>query len=258
MLKFLYNYQVVMSFSPEVSTHALMLRCQPAVNAMQHIDEEHLVMPPSFRMNRGIDAYGNRIISGSTMLPHSSLAYVSCGIVSQGEYVIPDGSPKPYYRMPSRLTVPSAEMEELEIEELADTSLPIYDKALLISRKVNGMISYSPGSTSLMTTAAEAFALGKGVCQDYAHIMIALCRLHGITARYANGFIIGEGVTHAWVEVHDGYAWRAIDPTHDTFIYSGYIKLAHGRDALDCTVDRGTFTGLTAQHTDISVTVAAL
>lgn len=61
MLKFLYNYQVVMSFSPEVSTHALMLRCQPAVNAMQHIDEEHLVMPPSFRMNRGIDAYGNRI-----------------------------------------------------------------------------------------------------------------------------------------------------------------------------------------------------
>lgn len=258
MLRFLYNYQVITSFSSAVTTHALMLRCQPAVNTMQHIDEEHLVIPHAFRMNRGFDAYGNRIIYGGTMIPHSSLAYVSSGIVAQGEYVIPDLSPAPYYRIPSRLTIPSKEMEETVIEGIEAAGMTPYDKALLISKKVNSMIEYCPLSTGITTTAAEAFAMKKGVCQDYAHIMVSLCRLHGITARYANGFIIGEGVTHAWVEVYDGYAWRAIDPTHDTFIYSGYIKLAHGRDALDCTVDRGLFTGVTSQKTEISVTVVAL
>lgn len=258
MLKFLYNYQVVTSFSSPVTTHALMLRCQPAVNAMQHIDEEHLILPPMFSMSRGIDAYGNRTVYGSTLVPHSTLAYISCGIVSQGEYIIPDASPKPYYLVASRLTLPSAEMERMEIDGADDTRLSPYDRALLICHAVNSVITYESGSTTLQTTAAEAFALRKGVCQDYAHIMIALCRLHGIAARYSNGFIIGEGVTHAWVEVHDSYAWRGIDPTHDTFICSGYIKLAHGRDALDCTVDRGTFIGLTTQKTDISVTVAAL
>lgn len=260
MLKYLYNYQVATQFAQAVTTHTVMLRCQPAVNASQRIEQEHVVLPGIFRMSGGTDAYGNRILYGSTREPHQSLVYVSTGIVAQGEYSIPDTAPAPYYRMPSRLTFPSAEIMALKIPGLntledEDADLPPYEKALLICHAVNGLLKYESHTTLVTTSAAEALSQGKGVCQDYAHLMISICRLHGIYARYANGFIIGEGETHAWVEVHDGYAWRALDPTHDTPVCSGYIKLAHGRDALDCTVDRGTFVGPTSQETHISVTL---
>lgn len=255
MLRFLYNYQVVTSFTQEVTNHALMLRCQPTCNNMQRVEEEHLVFSSIFRMHHGMDAYGNRIIYGGTREPHHTLAYVSTGIVAQGEYCIPDNNPAPYYRIPSRLTMPSDEMKEMVAE--IDIRKP-YDAALEISHIVNSLLQYAPATTLIGTSAAEALRQRKGVCQDFAHLMIALCRMKGITARYVNGFIMGEGETHAWVEVHDGYAWRAIDPTHDTFVYSGYIKLSHGRDALDCTVDRGIFMGVTRQHTKVNVLLAAL
>lgn len=222
---------------------------------MQMLEEEHIVFSPIFRMHHGTDCYGNRILYGATREPHRALVYASTGIVSQGEYRIRDNSPSPYYRMPSRLTMPTEEMRTLlEGVDAKD----VYEAALQISHTVNGLLEYSPFSTIIGTTAAEVMKQRKGVCQDFAHLMIALCRMRGITARYVNGFIMGEGETHAWVEVHDGYAWRAIDPTHDTFIYSGYIKLSHGRDAFDCTVDRGTFMGVAQQETKVSVTVAPI
>lgn len=257
MLRYLYNYQVVTSFTQEVMTHALMLRCMPARNACQHIDEEHIVFSPLFRMHHGTDAYGNRILYGGTRDAHNVLAYVSTGIVSQGEYIIPESQPQPFYSIPSALTLPTEEIIALA------ASLPrhrdVYEQAMEASHAVNTLMEYVPHSTLLGTTASDAFQQKRGVCQDFAHIMIVLCRQMGIPARYVNGFIMGEGETHAWVEVYDGYAWRAIDPTHDTFVCSGYIKLAHGRDALDCTVDRGTFMGAAQQReTSISVTVHEL
>ena len=62
-------------------------------------------------------------------------------------------------------------------------------------------MAYTHGVTGVRTTAAEAFALRRGVCQDYAHIMLALCRLCDLPARYVSGHLLGEGGTHAWVDV---------------------------------------------------------
>lgn len=254
MASFLYNYQVVTNFATPVMDHALMLRCQPMRSLFQRIEEEHVVIPDIYRLSRGTDAYGNRILYGGTREQHSVLAYVSTGIVTQTEYVIPDASPAPYYGVPSRLTQPSLQMQQCKMVLSGTTE----ERAMQIAHEVNGMLEYTPGSTVLGTTAAEAFELKKGVCQDYAHLMIAFCRMNGIMARYVNGFVVGEGETHAWVEYYDGYAWRAIDPTYDTRVYPGYIKLAHGRDAFDCTVDRGTFMGVTQQQTSIKVMVKDL
>ena len=85
--------------------------------------------------------------------------------------------------------------------------------------------------------------------------MIALCRQRGIPARYVNGFLTGEGETHAWVEIFDGYNWLGFDPTHGRCISDGYVKLAHGRDVRDCSVSRGLYTGQAAQQTTIHVTL---
>ena len=119
-------------------------------------------------------------------------------------------------------------------------------------RRINGWVyramTYRADVTGVRTTAADALALGQGVCQDYAHVMLALCRLLGIPARYASGHLVGEGGTHAWVEVlvaasaHPGQAMVvALDPTHDREVGTNYLTIVVGRDYLDVAPTSGTF-----------------
>jgi len=115
-------------------------------------------------------------------------------------------------------------------------------------------LTYEYGITGVRTTAAAAVAGGKGVCQDYAHVMIALCRAAGLPARYVSGHLVGEGGSHAWVEVvvpdpstagGDGRAVAvAFDPTHDRRAGRGYLTVAFGRDYADVAPTSGTFEGI--------------
>jgi len=114
---------------------------------------------------------------------------------------------------------------------------------------------YESGSTGVETTAEEAFSSGKGVCQDYAHIFICLLRMANISARYVCGLIVGEGESHAWVEVACDGMFIGIDPTYNKFINDEYIKLGVGRDANDCSMNRGVMWGGGKQTQEISVVV---
>ncbi|MGN1262993.1 MAG: transglutaminase family protein, partial [Prevotella sp.] len=187
-------------------------------------------------------------------------------IVSMTSYkVAADALPLMLWCLPSRLThctdTPADISHSLcrpdfkDAESSGQTLTADFDLAVSIAHEVHGMMEYAPGVTDVGTTAADALAIRRGVCQDYAHIMIALCRRAGMAARYVCGFLCGTGQTHAWVEVFDGYSWRGIDPTNDVCIDYGYIKLAHGRDASDCAVSRGMFGGEARQTmvTDVKV-----
>lgn len=92
-----------------------------------------------------------------------------------------------------------------------------------------------------------ARAGGHGVCQDYAHVFIALARLAGWHARYCMGLTVGEGATHAWAEIYYEGAWHGFDPTRDCRTDASYLRFATGRDAADCPVEQGTFYGLADQ-----------
>lgn len=129
------------------------------------------------------------------------------------------------------------------------------EKAVCVMDYLYTHFEYVPGVTDVETTAAGALRLGRGVCQDYAHIMTAVMRYMGIPARYVNGLMIGEGATHAWVEIYTDGGWYGLDPTNDLHIDDYYIKLAHGRDYGDCVVDRGIFLGNAAQEQKIYVNV---
>lgn len=213
-----------------------------------------MLYPSDFSMNDGTDAFGNRTIYGGTTKPHNSLAYISSGIVELDWYRIPADKAEPYYICATKKTTLCPEM----ITGLNDLPSSPIDKAMALSHHVFANMQYVPLSTGTETTATEAFMAHKGVCQDYSHILIALCRHYGIPARYVNGFIAGEGETHAWVEIYDGEAWLGIDPTHDCQIMTGYIKIAHGRDADDCHVNRGSYFGNACQQTEIHVIVNEL
>lgn len=261
MKRFLYNYQTVVRFSQPVKRHAVLLRPLPMNGTYMEVEEEHLLISPNLHLMRGTDPLGNRIAYGCWHEAHDSLVYVSTGMVSMDDYRSPlDAVPLMAYREPTPLTFLSeGEKERVghsaeEFSRQSDSTSPsVLETARTICHLVNGKMDYVPGVTTAETTASQVLATCQGVCQDYAHLMIALCRAKGMAARYVCGMMEGEGETHAWVEVCDGKSWMGFDPTHDVEIRQGYLKLAHGRDAADCPVSRGIYMGNACQETEVHV-----
>ena len=111
-------------------------------------------------------------------------------------------------------------------------------------------ITYEFGITKVTTTAAEALADGRGVCQDFAHVMLALCHLLRLPARYVSGHLLGQGGTHAWVEVivprADQAEALAFDPCNGHRTDGGYVTVATGRDYSDVAPTSGSYVGTSA------------
>ncbi|TMD36469.1 MAG: transglutaminase family protein [Chloroflexi bacterium] len=132
-----------------------------------------------------------------------------------------------------------------DLATASEWGLPLADR---INDWVYQSMTYRYGVTGVRTTAAEALACGAGVCQDYAHLMLALCRACGLPSRYVSGHLLGQGGTHAWVEVilptRDGTGdaiAHAFDPTHASRGGLGYVKVAVGGDYSDVAPTSGTY-----------------
>jgi transglutaminase-like putative cysteine protease len=128
-------------------------------------------------------------------------------------------------------------------------------------------LRYERGATHVRTSSAQARAAGGGVCQDFAHVTLALLRAAGLPARYVSGYLhpaaeagIGEtttGESHAWVEFWAG-AWAAADPTSLAEVGSRHVLLARGRDYADVRPLSGIYSGPAAEHLGVTVEVTRL
>lgn len=123
-------------------------------------------------------------------------------------------------------------------------------------------IAYRPGVTEARTTAAEALALGEGVCQDHAHALIAVARVAGLPARYVSGYLFSNQdgaaheAAHAWAEVHvAGLGWVGFDPANRCCPDARYIRLGSGYDAQDAAPIRGVARGPGKEALEVRVTV---
>ncbi|ABB24262.1 MAG: transglutaminase [Pelodictyon luteolum] len=153
------------------------------------------------------------------------------------------------------------------IEALPHTDEP-EALAASICRKINDTFIYEPGATDVHSTSTVVMALGRGVCQDFAHIMLAACRSLGIPARYVSGYLYGgstpEGhdeASHAWCEVWCGpeKGWVGMDPTHSSIIADErYIRIGSGRDYADVPPVRGTWKGNARETLGVSVRVTEI
>ena len=123
--------------------------------------------------------------------------------------------------------------------------------ALEASRRIHEHVEYRRGATDERTGAAEALRLGAGVCQDFAHMLLAILRARYIPARYVAGLIPGEGESHAWVELYDGAGFTGFDPTQLRPTDEGYLRVNVGRDSRDCAINRGMFTGTAQQSMEV-------
>lgn len=134
-----------------------------------------------------------------------------------------------------------------------------------LSAAVADAIAYTPGATHAHTTAAEALALGEGVCQDHAHALIACARVLGMPARYVSGYLFATSdgtaheAAHAWGEVFiPGLGWVGFDPANRCCPDERYIRLGSGLDAQDAAPIRGTARGLGVESLDVTVAVQSL
>lgn len=128
----------------------------------------------------------------------------------------------------------------------------VFDKASALMDWIYREFRYEPGATGVKAHLAEAFALRRGVCQDFTHIMLGMCRAVGLPARYASGYLyngpkdslVGAQASHAWCEVYLPFAgWIGFDPTNNTLADERYVKVAIGRDYDDVAPVVGSYRG---------------
>ena len=248
-----YCFDTRMTTSVPIGMHHYCLRCVPSDSDVQRVVSWQLELQPQGHQTWHRDGFGNLLMSGDCLETHSTFRFVSRGRVEVDLSRRAPQTVHPAFRLSSPLTRPDGALTEFS----ASLCLPDdpEQRAQALSDAVSARMVYAPGTTSVATTAAQAFAAGQGVCQDYAHILLTLCRMNGLAARYCCGMPLGEGATHAWVEVALPQGWVGFDPTRGKRADEGYIRLAVGRDYRDCPVQQGTFVGNADQTQLVHLTV---
>lgn len=162
------------------------------------------------------------------------------------------------YRRTTRLTKPDEAIRAIGAKAEGENMLA---RLHALNALVHAAMDYRPGVTDSTTTAAQAAALGAGVCQDYAHVFIAAARGLGVPARYVVGYIhdaeTPEPETHAWAEAYvDGLGWVGFDPVHDLCPAERHVRLITGFDAADAAPIRGTMVRGSEEKMDVAVRIA--
>ncbi|TMF79780.1 MAG: transglutaminase family protein [Chloroflexi bacterium] len=203
------------------------------------------------RLESRSDRFGNMIIEVFAPRVADAIEFVAeVSVERQAAQPnrLPDGWLADGYLLePSALTHADERINRAadDLAQAADWGLPLADR---INDWVYQSMTYRYGVTGVRTTAAEALGLGAGVCQDYAHVMLAVCRACALPSRYVSGHLLGQGGTHAWVEVvlpaRDGSGEaiaHAFDPTHASRGGLGYVTVAIGGDYSDVAPTSGTY-----------------
>jgi transglutaminase-like putative cysteine protease len=269
-------------YAAAVSESVMETRMHPRTDATQRSLNFHLSVSPRCRLFSYRDYLGNHIHHFDIPVPHAQLVIVAESLV--------EVQPPP--EIPARMAPESwAQLDELVHQEdcwemllpsefvaptplLADLERQLdvarREDPLSLLRHINSdlarHIEYVPKSTRVNSPIDEALRHRKGVCQDFAHIMIAMARGIGIPCRYVSGYIharkhdpnaAAANATHAWVEAllpHLG--WVGFDPTNQSLAGDRHIRTAIGRDYFDVPPTKGIFRGQTASELIVAVRVS--
>ncbi|MGN1014648.1 MAG: transglutaminase domain-containing protein [Butyricicoccus sp.] len=242
-----------LTFDAPVTAHSFSLRLIPRGDSRQIICDVDYTVEPADHLTEVTDEWGVSMCIGDCYRDHTEFVYTVRGVAWLSDSPTINEPVHPIYRYPSSLTQPGPVINGLYENAACADELPL-QRALHWMDVTYSHFTYQSGATDVTTTAEQAAERSAGVCQDYAHVLLSLCRLDGIPARYTVGYLIGEGETHAWVEIFDGRQWYGMDPTHNRMINSDYIKLTSGRDYTDCILDKGYFRPAGPEYRTITQT----
>lgn len=246
MKKLQFEYSTTLLFDNSVTEHSYTLRCVPFSDSRQRVSEPKCDITPCCRnIWSSRDSFGNSLICGRIAEAHSSFSFHVTGEAEITASDIIFGTAPSVYGYFSPLTAAGESIREFREKLLPklNSAKNALKKAVVISDKLYAHMKYRKGVTDVDTDAETAMEQREGVCQDYTHIFLSLCRSFGIRCRYVSGLACENGETHAWAEVNDGEKWYGIDPANNRSINENYIKICHGRDYSDCPIERGIYIG---------------
>jgi transglutaminase-like putative cysteine protease len=226
----------------------------PVHGGQRRLEHQLTVVGCRARVATGADELGNHVVAVSAARVDDAVEFEAWAAVrcrgTDGFVRLPGAAlADPRLLRPTMLTRPDRALAGVAgaLAAGGGDALAVAERACSWTRQA---LSYEYGVTHVRTAAADALAGGRGVCQDYAHVMLAICRAAGVPARYVSGHLVGEGGSHAWVEVvvpdpdRPGEARAvALDPTHDRRAGWGYVTVAVGRDYADVAPTSGTYVG---------------
>jgi transglutaminase-like putative cysteine protease len=288
------RHETVYNYGGNVAHSHQLLHLTPRNTGQQTCHRRDLTLSPQPSARReDVDAFGNLVTRLEYDLPHDRLEVLAeVGVEVRHAAAIDASASEPWETVQKALIfsgkpVPDAwldafryrvESSYVRIKQTfteygQDCFLP--DRPLLaaaedLMRKVYRDFKYAPGSTNIRTSAIEAFVARRGVCQDFAHIMIGCLRSRGLAARYVSGYLrtlpppgadaayVGADASHAWVSVFcPPFGWVDLDPTNDMRVGTGHIIIAWGRDFGDVSPLRGVIVGGGRHRLSVRVSVQA-
>ena len=268
-------------YDPDVRESVMEVRMQPRSEGLQSCSQFLLDVNPSANILQYRDFMGNVVHHFDIAQGHSRLEVKATSLVE----VLPAPAPASsdagdwadldalaaaddYWEMllPSHFAHPSPDVDLLAQEFRCRRRGNPLDLVTELNRAIYESFAYVPNSTRVDSPIDEALRTRQGVCQDFAHIMIALLRPLRIPTRYVSGYLFHgeenedrslEGASHAWVEVLlPRLGWTAFDPTNNLVAGDRHIRVAVGRDYADVPPTRGVYKGQTESELSVAVTVS--
>jgi transglutaminase-like putative cysteine protease len=265
-MKLRIQHTTLFSYDQPISEAYTEMRLAPMDNARQRRIAFNLVTEPHGEVFRYMDRHQNEIHYFDILQPHQQLQVTAMSEIATADNDVDESqelSPLDQYDW----LVPTSYAPAAQVFSELGTSCVVEDNpmgtALALMEKVHQALRYERGATDVKTKADAALRLGRGVCQDYAHVMIAACRSLGLPARYVSGYLssprakqTGNAASHAWVDLYiSGRGWVSLDPTHSCTQGANYVRVAIGRDYADVPPTRGVFKGNSKERMDVFVTV---
>ena len=269
-------------YSNPVRESVMELKMQPRSESHQALRNFQITTRPRAQLYAYTDHYGNAVYHFNVLREHSELWIDAQSVI--------EVTPKPllattadslewqrynnlnlgaeHYDLlgPSSFARDSAELTRFSIQHGLER--PQGDPLTALKRLssvIYGAFEYEQGVTQVHSPIEHPLEAGRGVCQDFAHIMIAIARSWGVPARYVSGYLFrrredknrsGDDATHAWVETYlPSFGWVGFDPTNDIMAGDKHIRVAVGRDYADVPPTRGTFKGDAESELGVAVTV---
>ena len=269
-------------YSGPVRESVMELRMQPRSEGPQTLRSFQIATNPRAQLYAYTDHFGNAVYHFNILREHEELRIEAQAVIETSQpAAIPDAlDPLEWDRYnaynltddhfdmlePSRFARPSRILQEFTAERGLEKPNGDPLSALKhLSGSIHDAFGYEVGVTDARSPIEQALKQKSGVCQDFAHIMIAVARGWGIPARYASGYLhhrrenrdrSGEDATHAWVEAYlPSLGWIGFDPTNNILAAERHIRAAVGRDYADVPPTRGTFKGDAQSELAIAVAV---
>lgn len=290
-LRYRIVHETVYTYSAQVSSSRQVAHLSPRVTPWQQVARHELqIEPRCSERSHGTDYFGNRFESFFVDEPHQTLSVRAESEVQVAPVAPAPGTASPpweqavgqsgawssgldlaieQYRSPSP-AVPVLARTRAYAAPSFPAGRPWLEAVFDLTRRIQREFTYDPEATTVATPVSEVLELKRGVCQDYAHLMLSALRSLGMAARYVSGYVMnrprgdarrltGADASHAWVAAHcPQLGWVAFDPTNGKLADQEFVTLGWGREYLDVTPLRGVVLGAASQKLSVAVKVTPL